>query len=67
MSHFRTEVARCAAKTPLQHEMTRLKAIHRSWMRGSECASNREEWRAAARVVRRWMRPVRRAMRREAR
>lgn len=43
-------------------EMHRLKVIHRSWIRGSRGASNRAEWQAVAREVRRWMRPIRRML-----
>lgn len=55
-----------AAASTDQIEMKRLRVMRRSWLRGAEEASNPEVLRKVARTVRRWMRPVRRRMKRAA-
>jgi hypothetical protein len=56
------QVAWHAAASPDQIEMKRLRVMRRSWLRGAEEASNPGVFRKAARIIRRWMRPVRRRM-----
>lgn len=51
------------SRETLHRVMKHLKAVRRSWIRTARGASNPEEMREVARVVRRWMRPVRRALR----
>lgn len=62
------ESARLASKSPLEHEMTRLKAMHRSnyrYARGYGGSLAHPDHLAECRMVRRWMRIVRRGLARE--
>jgi hypothetical protein len=67
--HLAREAARIASKTEFQIELTRLRVLHRSTIHAARIMLGGAgvDWSSDARAVRRWMRPVRREIRKAAR